>query len=106
MAIYTIAEYRVRKAGVEKVKQAIAEFVPHVENNEPGTQMYLAWQQTDDPTRFVHFFIFENEAAHQAHSRSEAVKRFEAAYRRELEGGPVTFTDFDWVAGKLPKRAQ
>lgn len=102
MPIYTIAEYRVRKLGVEKVKQAIAEFVPYVQAQEPGTRMYLAWQQTEDPTRFVHFFIFENEAAHQAHSRSEAVKRFEAAYRPELDGGEVTFTDYELVAAKMP----
>ena len=98
MAIYTIAQYRVRPEGVEKAKQAIREFVPYVKANEPGTRMYLAWQQQDDPTRFVHFFIFENEAAHEAHSRSEAVKRFEAAYRPELMGGDVSFTDYNLIA--------
>jgi quinol monooxygenase YgiN len=102
MPIYTIAEYRVRKSGVEKVKQAIAEFVPYVQAHEPGTRMYLAWQQKEDPTQFVHFFIFENEAAHHAHSRSEAVKRFEAAYQPELNGSEVTFTDYELVAAKMP----
>ena len=100
MPIYTIAEYRVRKSGIAKVKRAIEEFVPHVKANEPGTLMYLAWQQKDDPARFVHFFIFENEAAHTAHAQSDAVKRFEAAYRPELEGRDVVFTDYNLVAGK------
>src|ERR1700739_3821425 len=100
MPIYTIAEYRVRKSGIAKVKRAIEEFVPHVKANEPGTRMYLAWQQKEDPVRFVHFFIFENEAAHTAHAQSDAVKRFEAAYRPELEGGDVVFTDYNLVAGK------
>ncbi|MBZ5676349.1 MAG: antibiotic biosynthesis monooxygenase [Acidobacteriia bacterium] len=98
MPIYTIAEYRVRTSGVEKVKQAIQEFVPYVKANEPGTRMYEAWQQKDDPTHFVHFFIFEDEAAHTAHSKSDAVKRFEAAYRPELAGGDVVFTDYHLVA--------
>jgi quinol monooxygenase YgiN len=96
--IQTIAEYRVRPEGVDKVQRAIAEFVPWVKANEPGTRMYIAWQRQDDPTSFVHFFIFENEAAHQAHSRSEAVKRFEAAYRPELAGGDVVFTDYNLIA--------
>jgi quinol monooxygenase YgiN len=96
--IYTIAEYRVRPEGVEKVKRAIEEFVPYVKTKEPGTQMYAAWQEKDDPTRFVHFFIFESEAAHQAHSRSEAVKRFEAVYRPELAGGDVVFRDYSPIA--------
>jgi quinol monooxygenase YgiN len=98
MAIYTIAQYRVRPSGVEKVKRAIEEFVPYVQANEPGTRMYLAWQQKDDPTHFVHFFIFDNEAAHKTHSQSKAVKRFEAAYRPELDGGDVVFTDYHLVA--------
>lgn len=102
MSIYIIAEYKVRNSGVEKVKRAIAEFVPHIQAHEPGTKLYLAWQQKQDPTRFVHFFIFENEAAQQTHSRSDAVKRFEAAYRPELDGGEVKFTDYEVVAAKLP----
>jgi len=98
MPIYTIAEYQVRTAGIDKVKQAIEDFVPYVQANEAGTRMYLAWQQKGDPTRFVHFLIFEDEAAHKAHGGSEAVKRFEAAYRPELVGGDVVFTDYHQVA--------
>jgi len=55
MPIYTIAQYKVRTQGIEKVKQAIQEFVPYVKAHEPGTKMYLAWQEQNDPTRFVHF---------------------------------------------------
>jgi quinol monooxygenase YgiN len=98
MPIQTIATYRVKPSGVEKVKRAIAEFVPYVRANEPGTKLYVAWQQKDDPTRFVHFFIFENEAAHAAHASSAAVKRFEAAYSPELSEGSVVFTDYEVVA--------
>jgi quinol monooxygenase YgiN len=98
MPIYTIANYQIRPSGVEKVKRAIEEFVQYVQAQEPRTRMYTAWQQKDDPTRFTHFFIFEDEAAHIAHSKSEAVKRFEAAYRPELVGGDVVFTDYHLVA--------
>lgn len=98
MPIYTIAQYQVRPSGVERVKAAIQEFVPYVKAHEPGTRMYTAWQQEDDPTRFVHLFIFEDEAAHTAHANSDAVKRFEAAYGPELAGGEVVFTDYRLVA--------
>jgi quinol monooxygenase YgiN len=98
MALCIIAHYQVRSSGVEKVKRAIEEFTQYVQANEPGTKMYVAWQQKDDPTRFVHFFIFESEAAQLAHSRSEAVKRFESAYRPELAGGDVVFTGYLPVA--------
>jgi quinol monooxygenase YgiN len=98
--IFTTAEYRVKKSGVEKVKKAIKEFLPHIRANEPGTRVYAAWQCESDPTRFVHIFIFEDKAAHEAHANSAAVKKFEAAYSPELDGGPVLFTDFVNVASK------
>ena len=101
MPIQTIAEYRVRPDGVEKVKRAIEEFVPYVTANETDTRMYLAWQKQDDPTSFVHFFIFENEAAHKAHGQSAAVKQFEAAYGPELSSDGVTFTTYNEIASNL-----
>jgi quinol monooxygenase YgiN len=100
MPIYTIAEYQVKASGVNKVRRAIEEFVPYVKANEPGTRMYAAWQKKDDPTKFVHFFIFDDDAAHTAHAKSDAVKRFEAAYRPELDGGSVVFTDYELIAAK------
>jgi quinol monooxygenase YgiN len=100
MPIYTIAEYHVRSSSVDKVKQAIEEFVAYVRTAEPGTRVYAAWQKQDEPAQFVHLFIFENEAALEQHSNSAAVKRFEAAYRPELVGGDVRFTDYNLVAAK------
>jgi quinol monooxygenase YgiN len=98
MEIYTIAQYQVNSQAIDKVKRAIREFVHYVKANEPGTRLYAAWQQKDDPTRFVHFFIFASEAAHTIHGESEAVKRFESLYSPELVGGEVIFTDYNLVA--------
>jgi quinol monooxygenase YgiN len=98
MAICQIAQYRVNSRAVDKVKRAIEAFVRYVKANEPGTQLYVAWQQKNDPTRFVHFFVFADETAHTLHGESEAVKRFESIYSPELVGGDVVFTDYDLVA--------
>jgi quinol monooxygenase YgiN len=85
--------YQVEPSAVDKTKQAIEQFVHHVRENEPNTQMYLAWQYKDDPTRFIHLFIFfADKAAQERHGKSEAVKRFEAVYSPELVGGDVVFT--------------
>jgi quinol monooxygenase YgiN len=100
MPLYQTGGYQVRPSGVNKVKQAIKEFVAYVQVNEPGTQMYLAWQQQDDPTRFLHLFIFENAAAQTRHGQSEAVRRFESIYRPEMVGEEVVFTDYEMIAGK------
>ena len=96
--IHQIAEYQVQADAVDAVKAAIEEFVGYVADHEPGTTMYAAWQRADDPTRFSHLFIFEDESAHEAHGRSDAVAQFESVYRPVLVGGPVVFTDFALVA--------
>jgi len=98
MTIYQTAQYRVNEAAVNKVKQAIEEFVAYITAHEPGTRLYSAWQQKDDPTRFVHLFIFADEAAQAAHGDSAAVRAFEAVYGPELVEGPVVFTDYVLVA--------
>lgn len=89
MPIFQTGAYQVKPAAVGKVKQAIAEFVDYLRAKEPGTQMYLAWQHKDDPTRFIHLFIFADQAAQDRHGQSEAVKRFESIYSPELVGGDV-----------------
>ena len=101
MAIYQTATYQVRPQAVPAVKRAIEEFVQYVRTNEPGTRMYVAWQQQDEPSRFIHLFIFEDAAAQTIHSESEAVKRFESIYSPELVGGEVVFTDFNQLATNL-----
>ena|SRR5438067_8764821 len=101
MPIYQTAHYRVTAAAVDTVKKATKEFVGYVTANEPGTRFYAGWQQVDDPTAFVHLFIFHDEAANEAHSSSDAVRRFEAVYSPELVGGPVVFTDYRLVAANV-----
>jgi len=98
MPVFQTAHYQVKPEAVDRVKGAITEFVAHVTRNEPTTRMYAAWQELDDPTRFVHLFIFDDHAAHARHGNSDAVRRFEAVYQPELVGGPVKFTDYVLVA--------
>ena len=102
MALYQTGGYRVKASGVNKVKEAIKDFVKYVQANEPGTRMYLAWQQKDDPTHFLHLFIFEDAAAQARHGESDEVRKFESVYSPELVGGDVVFTDYEMIAGKLP----
>jgi quinol monooxygenase YgiN len=96
MPIYQTAHYRVNAGAVDTVKKAIEEFVGY-----NGTRCYAAWQREDDPTSFLHLFIFEDEAAHEAHGSSDAVRRFESVYSPELVGGPVVFTDYRLAAANV-----
>src|SRR5215831_30720 len=106
MAIYETGAYEVKPSAVGKVKRAIQEFLEYPQNSEPGTEMYLAWQQKSDPTRFLHLFRFHDAAARERHGESQPVKTFESVYRPELAGGEVVFTEYEMVAGKLPSERE
>lgn len=100
MPIYQTGGYEVKPAAIPKIKQAIAEFVEYVKAHEPGTEMYLAWQEKDHPAKFLHLFIFKDAASAKLHGESDAVRKFEAVYSPELVGGEVVFTDYEMPAGK------
>jgi len=96
MPIFQIAEYEVKPDAVDRVKQAVHEFVHYVETNEPGTLLYSAWQQQDSPTHFTHLFVFEDDDAKDTHSQSKAVKSFESVYSPALVGR-VKFTNYEQI---------
>jgi quinol monooxygenase YgiN len=95
--IRQLARYQVRPQALERCLAAINEFVAYVRAHEPGTLRYEVWQERDEPTRFVHIFVFRDERADQIHSQSAEVKRFAAVLYPECLA-PVEFVDYRLVA--------
>ncbi len=94
--IRQLARYEVRPEALERCLAAIHEFVAYVRSNESGTLRYEVWQERDNPTRFVHIFIFRDAEADGLHSESPEVKKFAGAlYPECLE--PVEFIDYQQV---------
>jgi len=67
---------RVRPEALERCLAAIREFVAYVRVKERGTLRYEVWQEREDPTRFVHIFVFRDGEADKRHSESPEVKKF------------------------------
>jgi quinol monooxygenase YgiN len=74
--IHELARYEVRPEALEKCLAAIHEFVAYVRANEPGALRYEVWQEAENPTRFVHIFVWRDEQANRIHGESDAVKKF------------------------------
>ena len=99
MPIHMTARFRVHAKAREKCEEAIHHFVDYIAQNElgKGTIMYKAMQELDDPTSFLHYFIFEDAAARDRHANSAAVKKFaDELYPETL--APVSFTEYRVVA--------
>lgn len=94
--IRQLARYQVRPEAFERCLAAIREFVDYVRHNEPGTLRYEVWQEKEDPTRFVHIFVFRDAEADRIHSESAAVKKFSSILYPECLA-PVEFIDYQFV---------
>lgn len=100
MEIYQTAYYQIKPEAIDDCKKALSTLLEYIKANEPGTEMYLAWQKQSDPTCFVHLFRFKNRAAQQVHGQSAAVKQFESVYKPVLVSKGVDFTNYVQIAGK------
>jgi quinol monooxygenase YgiN len=94
--IRQVARYQVRPEALDRCLAAIREFVAYIHANEPGTLRYEVWQERDEPTRFVHNFIFRDDAAQQIHSESPGVEKF-IAVLYPVCLAPVEFTEYHQV---------
>jgi len=97
MPIYQTARFQVRSEALEKCKAAIVQFVEAIKANEPGTRLYTAMQETQAETNFLHYFIFEDEAARDFHRTTDWVKRFTDILYPETMSG-VEFEFYTLVA--------
>lgn len=95
--IRQLARYQVRPEALDRCLRAIQEFVEYVRAKEPGTMRYEVWQERDDPTRFVHLFVFRDAEADRRHSESAEVKKFASVLYPECLA-PVEFIDYRQVA--------
>jgi quinol monooxygenase YgiN len=102
--IRQLARYQVHPEALEKVLAAIHEFVAYVCANESGTMRYEVWQERDDPTRFVHIFIFKDTEADKLHSESPEVKKFASTLYPECLK-PVEFIDYRQVTSNAGSRS-
>ncbi len=82
---------RVKADQLENVCAAIREFVPTMQAEE-GTLEWLAYQQKDDPQRFVFFERYRDQAANNLHHKNPKLKILMDVLMAATEG--EVFTGF------------
>jgi quinol monooxygenase YgiN/uncharacterized protein YndB with AHSA1/START domain len=84
-----LVPFTVREGEVEAAKHAIDDFVSQIEAREAGgTVVYRSYQQAKNEREFVHYMVFRDAAAHQAHLESPHRKAFVAQLYPLCERAP------------------
>jgi len=97
--ITVIARLKVKPGGEAEFQEAAQGMIAHVMENEPGTHVYLLHRATSDPTQFVFYETYPDQAALAAHGGSAAMQAFMARIGGLLDGRPEIGT-FEELGGK------
>lgn len=86
-----IAKWHARAGEEEEVERVLRELAP-ASREEPGCRRYLVTRSATDPSVYLLFEEYDDEAAFRAHRESEHFRRLVLAEgARHLESRDVTF---------------
>jgi quinol monooxygenase YgiN len=83
-----IATLKVKADKTAAFEDEARKMIAHVQANEPGTQTYICHRSTADPTTYVFYEVYADQAAFAAHGGSPAMQAFFAAMRGIVDGRP------------------
>jgi len=94
-----VATLKIKSGSEATFEKAAREMIDYVKQNEPDTLTYVLHRSTSDPTEFLFYEVYRDQAAMAAHSSSEAMQKLFAALGGVVDGRP-TISMFEEVAGK------
>jgi quinol monooxygenase YgiN len=83
-----VATLKVKSGQEEALIEGMRKMIAHVKANEPGTVTYLLHRSTADPTQFLVYEVYADQAAFATHGASEPMKEFFRLAGGILDGRP------------------
>ena len=87
-----VVRFTVRAGSEREFDELVATTVKAIQENEPGTRIYVPHTVRDEPRLRIFYELYEDEAAFQAHEAQQYVRDFLAERERLLDDVAV-----DWV---------
>jgi len=97
--VTVIATLKVKPGQEDALVAGMQKMIAHVKANEPGTLTYLLYRSTADPTKFVVYEVYTDQAAFAAHGASEPMQEFFRLAGGILDGRP-DIAMYEEVGGK------
>ncbi len=87
MAITVVAKLKVKAGNEVAFEEAGKEMISKV-RSEAGTQTYILHKDVRDPTTFVYYEVYQDQAALDSHGKTDHMKAFGGKIGALLEGRP------------------
>jgi len=96
--IAKIVEFEIKPSKKEEVINAIENLTRVVHVSEPGSRLYVSFQDKKNQNKFVHIMCFENEGAEMKHRSAGYTQEFVEIINRTCKKEPV-FKEYTCVGG-------
>ncbi len=87
MAITVIAKLKAKAGSEAQLEAAFRKMIGHV-RTEPGTLSYVLHRSTQDPTTFVFYETYQDQAAFEFHGKTPHMKEMGGMIGGLLDGRP------------------
>jgi quinol monooxygenase YgiN len=88
MSLSLIAKIKAKAGSEGKLEEAFKDMIKQVRAAEPGCEAYVLHKSTKDPTQFIWFEKYVDQAAFDAHRKTDHMKAMGGRIRDLLEGAP------------------
>jgi quinol monooxygenase YgiN len=88
MPVTLIARIKAKEGSQDQLEAAFHDMIKKVRAAEPGCQAYILHKANDDPTQFVWYETYADQAAFDNHRKTDHMKEMGQRIANLLEGRP------------------
>ena len=88
MSVTLIARIKAKQGSEGQLEEAFRDMIKKVRAAEPGCQAYILHKANDDPTQFVWYETYADQAAFDNHRKTEHMKEMGGRIANLLDGRP------------------
>jgi quinol monooxygenase YgiN len=87
MSVTIVAKIKAKQGSEQQLEQAFRAMISKV-RGEPGTETYVLHRSVQDPTTFVFYEVYKDQAAFEAHGKTPHMAELGNALRGNIDGRP------------------
>ena len=88
MPIAVVAKLKTKAGSEKQFEEAARKMIEAMRASEPNTLQYILHRAKNDPTQFVYYEVYPDQAALDHHGKTDHMKAFGGAIGALLEGRP------------------